>query len=101
MQMLYLFSSFGMMLVTAACIYRWFLSPALAKLDPVLVLQILLAVHCFRFVSPVSLIPGVTVPGLSTAFTCPQVIGDTATVLFVFIEILAARSHTKLSITSV
>jgi hypothetical protein len=97
--MLYLFPSFGMMLVTAACIYRWFLSPALAKLDPVLVLQILLAVHCFRFVSPISLIPGVTVPGLSTAFTYPQVIGDAATAIFALIAITAVRSRWKFAMS--
>jgi hypothetical protein len=82
-----------MMLVTAVCIYRWFLAPAFAKMDPVSALQILLAVHCFRSISPISLIPGVTVPGLSTAFTYPQVLGDAGTALFALIAIAAIRSR--------
>jgi hypothetical protein len=87
------FSSFALMIITVTCVYRWFLRPALAKLDPQLALQWVLAVHCFRFISPISLVHGVTLPGLSTEFTYPQVAGDVGTALFALIGIAALRSR--------
>jgi hypothetical protein len=95
---LYLYSSLGMMLVTVSCIYRWYLRPALAGLDPVLALQALLTVHCFRFISPISLVPGVTLPGLSTAFTYPQVVGDVGTAAFALIAIGSLRAGSRLAL---
>jgi hypothetical protein len=64
------YASFTMMLVTASLWYRWFLRPILSRLGRVPALQLLLAVHCLRFISPISLVPGVTVPGLGRA-PCP------------------------------
>jgi hypothetical protein len=84
--------SFSLMIITVTCIYRWFLRPALARLDPMLALQAMLAVHCFRFISPISLVRGVTLPGLSTEFTYPQVVGDVGTALFALIGIAGLRA---------
>jgi len=84
--------SFTAMLVTVSLWYRWFLGPILARLSAVSALQLLLAVHCLRFISPISLVPGVTVPGLATAFTGPQVLGDAATALFALVAIGTLRS---------
>ena len=75
MENLYFFSTLGPMTVTVALFWRWFGSPRARSLEPFVALQVLLAVHCFRFISPISLMPGVTVPGLSTEFTYPQVLG--------------------------
>jgi hypothetical protein len=95
---LYVLVSFSAMLVTVSCIYRWFLSPALAKLEPALALQAIVAVHCFRFISPISLVPGVTLPGLSTEFTYPQVVGDVGTALFALIAIALLRARSSFAI---
>jgi hypothetical protein len=92
MDQLPVFVSFTLMLLTVSCIYRWFLRPWLATLDPILALQLMLAVHCFRFISPISLARGVTLPGLSTEFTYPQVVGDVGTALFALIGIGALRA---------
>src|SRR6516225_3815287 len=98
MDALYVGLSFGAMLVTVACLYSWFFRPALAKLDPTLSLQAVIAVHCFRFISPISLIPGVTLPGLSTEFTYPQVIGDVGTAWFALIGIGLLRAESGFAI---
>ena len=45
--------SFTMMLVTVSLWYRWFLGPILARLSAVSALQLLLAVQCLRFISPI------------------------------------------------
>ena len=87
------FFSLGAMLVTVNCLYRWFLRPALARLDPIVALQAVIAVHCFRFISPISLMHGVTVPGLSTEFTYPQVIGDVGTAALALLAIRALRQR--------
>jgi hypothetical protein len=92
MDQLPVFVSFSLMLVTVTCMYRWFLKPRLARLDPILALQLVLAVHCFRFISPISIARGVTVPGLSTEFTYPQIIGDVGTALFALVGIWALRA---------
>jgi hypothetical protein len=87
------FVSFSAMLITVSCVYRWFLRPALSKLEPDVALQWIILVHCFRFISPISLVHGVTLPGLSPEFTYPQVIGDMTTAAFALIAIGALRSH--------
>jgi hypothetical protein len=89
----YVFFSLSAMLVTVNCMYRWFLRPALARLDPIVSLQAVIAVHCFRFISPISLIHGVVVPGLSTEFTYPQVIGDVGTAALALWAISQLRSR--------
>ena len=91
MENLYFFSTLGSMTVTVALFWRWFGSPWARSLEPFVALQVLLAVHCFRFISPISLMPGVTVPGLSTEFTYPQVLGDVATATFALVAIAALR----------
>ena len=91
MELQYLSFTFGAMLVTVICLYTWYLKPVLIKLKPNQALQILLAVHCFRFISPISLVEGVTLSGLSTGFTFPQVIGDCITAIFALITISALR----------
>lgn len=101
MEKLCLFSAVGLMLVTVTCIYRWFLAPALAKLTPVAALQALLVVHCFRFISPISLVPGVTVPGSSVEFTYPQVLGDVTSAILALITIAALRSGRRNAIALV
>src|SRR5262245_55492622 len=98
MAQLYVFFSLGMMLITVSCMYRWFAKPALPKLDSPTALQSILAVHCFRLISPISLMPGVTVPGLSPEFTYPQVIGDVGTALFALFAIRLLRSGSSVSI---
>lgn len=98
MTQLYVLLSFSAMIVTVNCLYRWFLRPMLAKLDPMVALQWIVAVHCFRFISPISLVPGVTVPGLSTDFTYPQVVGDVGTALFALIAIAALRARSRIAI---
>jgi hypothetical protein len=98
MDQLSVFSSFSLMMITVTCVYRWFLRHPLGELDPKLALQLVLAVHCFRFVSPISLVHGVTLPGLSTEFTYPQVIGDVGTAMFALIGIAALRSQQKWAI---
>ncbi len=92
MEKLCVFSSVGMMLITVTCVYHWFLKPALAKLDPSLALQALLVIHCFRFIAPISLVPGVTLAGFPTEFTYPQVLGDvgSATAALIAISVLRA-----------
>jgi hypothetical protein len=92
MDQLSVLASFSLMIVTVTCVYRWFFRPALAKLDPTVALQWVLVVHCFRFISPISLVHGVTLPGLSAEFTYPQVAGDVCTALFALIGIAALRS---------
>jgi hypothetical protein len=98
MERIYVFAAFGSMLLTVSCLYSWFLKPWLAKLGPGLELQALLLVHAFRFISPISLIPGVTVPGLSTEFTYPQVLGDVGTALFALIAIRLLRGGSSLAL---
>ncbi len=98
MTQLYVGLSFGAMLVTVSGLYRWFLAPAAARLDPRLSLQLIIAVHCFRFISPISLVPGVTVAGLSTEFTYPQVIGDVGTALWALIAIGLLRARSPLAV---
>ena len=92
MQKLYFFSALGLMLVTVWSMWRWFLSPWVARLDRTMALQVLLVVHCFRFISPISLVQGVTVPGLSVELTYPQVLGDIATAAFALVAIAALRA---------
>jgi hypothetical protein len=60
--------------------------------------QLLLAVHCFRFISPISLVAGVTLPGLSTEFTYPQVLGDVGTALFALIAIALLRARSGFAV---
>jgi hypothetical protein len=98
MERLYVLFSVTAMLVTVSCLYAWFLRPALAKLDPALSLQAVIAVHCFRFISPISLVPGITLPGLSPEFTHPQVAGDVGTALFALVAIAALRSRRRWAI---
>lgn len=88
---LYVFASFSLMLVTASLMYRWYIKPALNKLEPDLHMQLLLVVHCFRFISPISLVAGVTVPGLPYEFTIPQVVGDVGTAFLALITIANIR----------
>ena len=95
MDLAYLGLSFGPMLFTAFCLYRWFLAPRLNQLPPEMALQVLVSVHCLRFVSPISLVTGVTVAGLSAAFTVPQVVGDMSTALFALIAIALLRSGSR------
>ncbi|MEO8151997.1 MAG: hypothetical protein ABI605_02925 [Rhizobacter sp.] len=95
MDLIYLSLSFGPMLFTAFCLYRWFLAPRLNELPPDVALQVLVSVHCLRFVSPISLVAGVTVPGLSAEFTMPQVVGDMSTALFALIAISLLRSGSR------
>jgi len=94
----YVFLSFGLMLIAATLLYRWFIKSSLVRLETTLALQFLLIVHCFRFISPISLVAGVTVPGLSTDFTYPQVIGDVGTALFALIGIALLRSRLKMAL---
>ncbi len=98
MQQLYVYFGLGANLVAVSLVYRWFLRPVLARHDLDLRLQLLLLVHCFRFISPISLVAGVTLPGLSPQFTYPQVAGDVATALFALIGIHALRSRWRLAI---
>ena len=98
MDKVYVFISFALMLLTVSLLYRWFLKPSLVKLETTLALQFLLVVHCFRFISPISLVAGVTVPGLPPEFTYPQVIGDVGTALFALIGIALLRSHRKAAV---
>src|SRR4051794_1370835 len=86
------YAGFTMMLLTVSLWYRWFLRPIVSGLGRVAALQLLLAVHCLRFISPISLVPGATVPGLATGFTLPQVLGDTTTALLALVGIGALRS---------
>jgi hypothetical protein len=88
----YFFSALGLMLVTVWSMWRWFLSPWVARLDRTVALQVLLVVHCFRFISPISLVQGVTLPGLSVELTYPQVLGDIATAAFALVAIAALRA---------
>jgi hypothetical protein len=98
MEKLCVFSSVGMMLITVTAIYRWFLQPALLKLHPSGVLQVLLAVHFFRFISPISLMPGVTLAGTSTQFTYPQVVGDVSSAILALLAVAALRSGWRYAI---
>jgi hypothetical protein len=98
MDLILLGSGFGPMLLTAFCLYRWFLKPRLDEMQPAAAMQVLMLIHCFRFISPVSLVAGVTVPGLSTEFTHPQVAGDVATAVFALIAIAALRSGWRYSV---
>ncbi|MEO5806848.1 hypothetical protein [Devosia sp.] len=98
MEKLYFFSALGSMTITAALLWRWFISPWARSLQPVAGLQVLLVVHCFRFISPISLMPGVTMPGLSTEFTYPQVLGDMATTAFALVAIAALRQRARWAI---
>lgn len=86
------YASFTMMLVAISLGYRWFLRPLLDRVGQVPALQLLLAVHCLRFISPISLAPGATVPGLAAGFTGPQVLGDAATALFALVAVGTLRS---------
>jgi hypothetical protein len=95
MEKLYFFSTLGLMTVTVTLMWRWFFSPWVRALEPILALQVLLVVHCFRFISPISLMPGVAVPGLSTEFTYPQVLGDMATAAFALVAIAALRKRAR------
>src|SRR3954465_12207375 len=92
MPKLYFFSALVLMLVTVCALWRWFVSPWMAKLERAVALQALLVVHCFRFISPISLVPGVTAPGLSVELTYPQVLGDIATAAFALVAIAALRA---------
>jgi hypothetical protein len=98
MERLCVFFSGAAMLVTVTLVYRWFLRPRLAKLDRYDALQWIILVHAFRFISPISLIPGVTLPGLSTEFTYPQILGDVGTAAFALIAIAALRARSRLAI---
>jgi len=92
MDLILLGLSFGPMLVTVFCLYQWFLKPRLDEMQPAAAMQVLMSIHCFRFISPISLVAGVTVPGLPVEFTYPQVVGDMATALFALVAIAALRS---------
>lgn len=98
MARIYLDVTFAMMMITYTCVYRWYVKPAIRTVDPRKVLQGLILVHCGRFIGPISLIPGITLPGLSPKFAYPQALGDFATALFGLLAVYAIRRGWRMAI---
>ncbi len=75
MPRIYLAMTFIGVLITLTLVYRWYVRPRLAKLDLFAALQPLILLHCGRFIGPISLVPGVTLPTMAPEFSVPQAWG--------------------------
>jgi hypothetical protein len=98
MARLYIDISFVLMLLFYIAVYRWFVGPALKRVDPRRVLQGLLLLHCWRAVGFTALMPGLTLPGLDPGFAIPVAYGDVATSLFALIGATALQANWSVAV---
>ncbi|MEM7435515.1 MAG: hypothetical protein AAF436_10220 [Myxococcota bacterium] len=93
MPRVYLAATFTGVLVTITLVYRWYVRPRLEGLELSTALQPLILLHCGRFIGPISLVPGVTLPTLAPEFAVPQAWGDYITAALALAAVVALRAR--------
>ena len=77
---------------------KWYVAPALARLDRTSVLAPILLFHGTRYIGLAFLIPGVTAEPLDPRFADPAAYGDLLAAILALVALLALRSNWPVAI---
>ena len=80
---------------------KWYVAPALARLDRTSVLAPILLFHGTRYIGLAFLIPGVTAEPLDPRFADPAAYGDLLAAILALVALLALRSNWPIAISMV
>ncbi len=80
---------------------KWYVAPALARLDRTSVLTPILLFHGTRYMGLAFLIPGVTAEPLDPRFADPAAYGDLLAAILALVALLALRSNWPIAIPMV
>ncbi len=80
---------------------KWYVAPALARLDRTSVLAPILLFHGTRYIGLAFLIPGVTAEPLDPRFADPAAYGDLLAAILALVALLALRSNWPIAIPMV